>query len=203
MARPPLNLALLVSGNGTSLQNLIDEIAAARLNAKIVRVCASRAGIKAIDRARAAGLPAVVASADQVFHDCDAAHVDLICLAGWLSLLPIPRRWVGSVMNIHPALLPSFGGKGFYGMKVHEAVLAHGCKVSGCTVHFVDDRYDSGPIILQRACPVAEDDTPQTLAARVFEQEKIAYPRAIQLFHEQRLRIEGRIVKVLEANVEC
>jgi len=100
------------------------------------------------------------------------------------------------MMNIHPALLPSFGGKGMYGHHVHEAVLAHGCKVSGCTVHFVDGQYDNGPIILQRACPVLDDDTPQTLAARVFEEEKLAYPEAIQLFAQGRLRIDGRRVRV-------
>jgi phosphoribosylglycinamide formyltransferase 1 len=198
MTRPILNLAVLVSGSGTSLQSLIDEIDAGRLNANIVRVLASRAEIKAIERAQAAGLPAVVASPEQVFNYCEAAHVDLVCLAGWLSLLPIPPAWAGRVMNIHPALLPSFGGRGYYGLKVHQAVLAHGCKVSGCTVHFVDERYDNGPIILQRTCPVAEDDTPQTLAARVFEQEKIAYVQAIRLFQEGRLRIDGRVVKVLE-----
>jgi folate-dependent phosphoribosylglycinamide formyltransferase PurN len=101
------------------------------------------------------------------------------------------------MMNIHPALLPSFGGKGMFGHHVHEAVLAHGCKVSGCTVHFVDEQYDAGPIIVQRACPVLEGDTAQTLAARVFEEEKIAYPEAIRLFAEDRLRLEGRVVRVL------
>src|SRR4029450_5553555 len=99
-------------------------------------------------------------------------------------------------MNIHPALLPSFGGKGMYGRRVHEAVLAHGCKVSGCTVHFVDGSYDTGPIVLQRTCPVADDDTPETLAARVFEEEKVAYPEAIRLFAAGRLKIEGRRVRV-------
>ena len=98
-------------------------------------------------------------------------------------------------MNIHPALLPSFGGKGYYGQKVHQAVLDHGCKVSGCTVHFVDNQYDHGPIILQRTCPVLDDDTPQTLAHRVFEQEKIAYPRAIGLYAAGKLRIDGRRVR--------
>jgi phosphoribosylglycinamide formyltransferase-1 len=101
-------------------------------------------------------------------------------------------------VNIHPALLPSFGGKGLYGHKVHAAVIEHGCKISGCTVHFLDDAYDTGPIILQRACPVLDDDTPQTLAARVFEEEKIAYPEAIRLFQEGKLKIEGRRVRHLQ-----
>jgi phosphoribosylglycinamide formyltransferase-1 len=99
-------------------------------------------------------------------------------------------------MNIHPALLPSFGGKGMYGRRVHQAVLDHGCKVSGCTVHFVDRTYDTGPIILQRTCPVLEEDTAESLAQRVFEEEMIAYPEAIRLFQEGRLRIEGRRVRI-------
>ena len=99
-------------------------------------------------------------------------------------------------MNIHPALLPCFGGKGMYGQKVHQAVLDHGCKVSGCTVHFVDAQYDNGPIILQRVCPVLDDDTPPALAARVFEEEKLAYPEAIRLFAAGRLHIDGRRVRV-------
>ena len=102
-------------------------------------------------------------------------------------------------MNIHPALLPSFGGKGMYGHHVHEAVLAHGCKVSGCTVHFVDNTYDTGPIIVQRTCPVLEGDTPDTLAARVFEQEKLAYPEAIRLFAAGRLQLDGQRVNILPA----
>ncbi len=100
-------------------------------------------------------------------------------------------------MNIHPALLPSFGGKGMYGLRVHQAVLEQGCKVSGCTVHFVDGAYDTGPIILQRTCPVLEDDTPEMLAHRVFEEEQIAFPEAIRLYQEGRLRIEGQRVRVI------
>ncbi|WP_428937300.1 phosphoribosylglycinamide formyltransferase [Fontivita pretiosa] len=206
MTHGPINLAVLVSGSGTTLQNLIDAIASRQLDARIRLVIGSRPDIQALDRARAAGIPAHVVDRRQfpdvasfsrrVFELIDAAGVDLVCLAGWLCLLEIPAQWQGRVMNIHPALLPSFGGKGMYGRRVHEAVLAHGCKVSGCTVHFVDQNYDTGPIILQRTCPVLEDDTPQTLARRVFEQEKIAYPQAIRLFAEGRLRIEGRRVRI-------
>jgi folate-dependent phosphoribosylglycinamide formyltransferase PurN len=101
-------------------------------------------------------------------------------------------------MNIHPALLPSFGGKGMFGAKVHEAVINHGCKVSGCTVHFLDNSYDTGPIIIQRACPVLDDDTPATLAHRVFDEEKVAYPEAIRLFQLGKLRVEGRRVRVID-----
>jgi len=103
-------------------------------------------------------------------------------------------------MNIHPALLPSFGGQGMYGARVHQAVLDHGCKVSGCTVHFVDGAFDSGPIILQRTCPVLEDDDAKSLAHRVFEQEKLAYPEAISMFAQGRLKIEGRRVRVCIRN---
>jgi folate-dependent phosphoribosylglycinamide formyltransferase PurN len=117
--------------------------------------------------------------------------VDLVVQGGWLCLWKIPPRYENRVMNIHPALLPCFGGQGMWGHHVHEAVLAAGCKVSGCTVHFCTNEYDKGPIIVQRTCPVADDDTPDTLAERVFEQECIAYPQAIRWFAEGRLRVEG------------
>jgi len=202
-----LRLAVLLSGSGTTLQNMVDQIKAGTLDASVELVIGSREGLKGIDRAKAAGLkhlvfprkqyPDVPSYSRDVFGAIDSAGADLICLAGWLCLLDIPARYAGRMMNIHPALLHSFGGKGMYGHHVHEAVLAHGCKVSGCTVHFVDNTYDTGPIILQRTCPVMEQDTPDTLAARVFEQERIAYPEAIRLFAAGRLKIEGRTVKVL------
>jgi formyltetrahydrofolate-dependent phosphoribosylglycinamide formyltransferase len=207
MDRAPIKLAVLISGSGTTLQNLADCIRARSLNAKIAAVVASRADIKGIDRAREAGLPLhlvertkypdIAAFSRDIFKICTDADVELICLGGWLSLLDIPDAFVNRIMNIHPALLPSFGGTGMYGKRVHQTVLDHGCKVSGCTVHFVDRVYDNGPIILQRTCPVMEDDTPETLAHRVFEEEKIAYPRAIQLFQENRLRVDGRRVRII------
>ena len=126
----------------------------------------------------------------------DDAQVDLVCLAGFLSYWIIPDRFDGRVMNIHPALLPSFGGKGMFGHHVHEAVLACGCRVSGCTVHFVNNEYDAGPIILQRAVQAYADDTPDTLAARVFREECVAYPEAVRLFAEGRLRVEDGVVHV-------
>jgi phosphoribosylglycinamide formyltransferase-1 len=208
MSSAPLDLAVLVSGSGTTLQNLIDRIADGTLRARIRLVRGSRPGLLGTQRAEAAGIPTAVVNRRQ-FADCasfsrevftlvDRAEVSLICLAGWLCLLDIPPRFTGRAMNIHPALLPSpFGGRGMFGRHVHEAVLAHGCKVSGCTVHFVDAAYDTGPIILQRTCIVAEDDTPDTLAKRVFEQEKIAYLDAIRLFAEGRLIVHGRHVRVL------
>jgi phosphoribosylglycinamide formyltransferase-1 len=123
-----------------------------------------------------------------------AAKVELVVQGGWLCLWKIPACYENRVMNIHPALLPSFGGQGMWGHHVHEAVLEAGCKVSGCTVHFCTNEYDKGPIIVQRACEVKEADSPETLAARVFEQECIAYPQAIRLFAEGRLLVkDGRV----------
>jgi phosphoribosylglycinamide formyltransferase 1 len=207
--KSPLKLAVLLSGSGTTLQNLIDQINAGALDAKINIVIGSRPELLGVQRAADAKLMNfvvdrqsfvdVAAFSKAVFSLCDDAGVDLVVLAGWLCLLELPEKYAGRVMNIHPALLPSpFGGKGMYGAKVHEAVLSHGCKVSGCTVHFVDAQYDNGPIIVQRVCEVRDDDTPATLAARVFEEEKIAYPQAIRLFAEGRLKIDGRRVRVTE-----
>lgn len=203
----PLNLAVLVSGSGTTLQNLLDRIAAGQLDARVRLVIGSRPNLLGIERAARAGVPSVVIErarheslasfSRDIFRRCDDAGADLVCLGGWLTLLDLPQNYVGRVMNIHPALLPSFGGQGLYGRRVHQAVLDHGCKVSGCTVHFLDATYDTGPIILQRTCPVAEDDTPESLAHRVFEEEKIAYPQAIRLYQSGRLKLEGRRVRVL------
>jgi len=204
-----INLIVLISGSGTTLQNLIDQIASNQLNAKIILVIASKPGIKGIEIANAVKLPVCVVDRSQflsvneyskrVFTEINRLQVDLICLCGWLCLLNIPMRYTHRIINIHPAMLPSFGGKGMYGKRVHQAVLDYGAKVSGCTVHFVDNEYDAGPIILQRSVEVLEDDTVQTLAARVFEQERIALPEAIRLFQENRLTIEGRCVHVRAA----
>jgi phosphoribosylglycinamide formyltransferase 1 len=202
----PINLAILVSGSGTTLQNLLDLIASHKLDARIRLVIGSREGLLGVERAKRAGIPAEVVDrkslpdpatfSHRVFQLIDRADVDLVCLAGWLCLLNLPEKYHNRVMNIHPALLPSFGGKGMYGAKVHQAVLDHGCKVSGCTVHFVDSAYDSGPIIIQRTCPVLDEDTASTLAHRVFEEEKIAYPEAIRLFAHDRTKIDGRRVRI-------
>ena len=209
MASSPIRLAVLVSGSGTTLQNLIDQIASAKLDAVINIVIASRTGLQALERAATAklanfvvnrsGFESVGEFSKAVFGLIDDSGIDLVCLAGWLSLLEIPEKFAGKVMNIHPALLPSFGGKGMYGAKVHQAVLDFGCKLSGCTVHFVDGGFDTGPIILQQSCSVADDDTAETLAAKVFELEKVAYPEAIQLFAAGRLVINGRRVQMTDA----
>jgi phosphoribosylglycinamide formyltransferase-1 len=202
---PPIRLAVCVSGGGTTLQNLIDRIRSRKLRAEIVQVVASRPRIAAIARAEAARIPLALAKynsrsnsefSKSVFDAIRHSHSELVVLAGFLSLLRIPPEYRGRVINIHPALIPSFCGKGFYGAKVHQAVLQSGVKISGCTVHFVDNDYDNGPIILQRAVPVQEGDTPGTLAARVFKEECKALPDAITQYAEGRLQISGRRVNV-------
>lgn len=204
MPQKPIILAVLASGSGTTLQNMLNRIADGSLNAKISLFIASKPGIKAIDRAQKAGIPTFIIQrkefsslesfSDKIFNTIEAHHAELTCLAGYLSHLKIPPSWDCRVMNIHPALLPSFGGKGMFGHHVHEAVLAHGCKISGCTVHYVNNDYDAGPIIIQRTCPAFDTDTPDDLAHRVFEEEKIAYPDAIRLHLQGKLRVSGRKV---------
>jgi formyltetrahydrofolate-dependent phosphoribosylglycinamide formyltransferase len=203
----PLRLAVLLSGSGTTLQNLIDRIQAGSLRAEIVQVISSVPEAFGLERARRAGLPTAVvtrkeagsreAFSERIFTLCRQARAELVVMAGFLQIITVPEDFTNRVMNIHPALIPAFCGKGYYGHKVHEAVLAYGVKVSGCTVHFADNEYDHGAIILQRTLPVLDDDTPDTLAARVFEQECEAYPEALQAFADGRLRIEGRRVLVL------
>jgi formyltetrahydrofolate-dependent phosphoribosylglycinamide formyltransferase len=199
-------LAVLLSASGTTLQNLIDRIADGRLQAQIVLVISSSESVYGIERAERAGIPTAVverrdcASREEfsqgIFERCWGAQVDLVCLAGFLQLITIPEDFRNRVMNIHPSLIPAFCGKGYYGQRVHEAALEKGVKVTGCTVHFADNLYDHGPIIVQRAVPVLDDDDADTLAARVFEQECEAYPEAIRLFAEGRLRVEGQRVYV-------
>jgi phosphoribosylglycinamide formyltransferase-1 len=205
---PPIRLAVCVSGSGTTLQNLIDLIRARRLRAEIVQVVASRPRIGAIARAEAARIPLALASrtahsrdelSASVFDPIRRSEADLVILGGFLALVKIPPDYKGRVINIHPALIPAFCGKGYYGAKVHQAVLDSGVKVSGCTVHFADDAYDNGPIILQRTVPVLEDDTAETLAARVFKEECRALAEAIDLYAAGRLRIEGCRVRVAPA----
>ncbi len=205
----PVRLAVLLSGSGTTLQNFIDEIAAGRLGARVVLVIASRPDAGGLERARQAGIPAVVV-ARRDFADVDrfndALHVqlaqhavDLVLLAGFLSPFQLRGRYAGRVLNIHPALIPAFCGKGFYGDRVHPAVLDSGVKVSGCTVHFADDQYDHGPIVLQGVVPVLDDDTPQTLAGRVHAIENELYPEAVRLWAAGRLEIVGRKVRIKPA----
>jgi phosphoribosylglycinamide formyltransferase-1 len=206
---PPIRLAVCVSGGGTTLQNLIDRIAGGALRAEIVRVLASKPQIGAIERAEAAGIPVTVEER-RAYHGLDEFSVavfapirrdraDLVILGGFLALVGIPPDYEGRVMNIHPALIPSFCGKGYHGAVIHQDAIATGVKVSGCTVHFADATYDTGPIILQRAVPVLDDDTAESLAARVFRAECEALPEAIALYAAGRLAVEGRRVRVLES----
>jgi phosphoribosylglycinamide formyltransferase-1 len=180
-----VRLVVLISGSGTTLQNLIDRTCDGRLAAEIAGVVASKPGIAGVARAEAAGLPVAVVErgpefAGRVFAAVRGWKPDLVILAGWLHLLPIPPDFRGKVLNIHPSLLPAFGGKGMYGRHVHEAVLASGATESGCTVHFADDSYDTGPVVAQRSVPVLPGDTPDSLAARVFAAECELYPEAIR-----------------------
>ena len=199
-----MRVAVLISGSGRTLQNFIELSRAGRLPIEIVLVVSSRADVAGVERGRKAGIPVeVIARRGRSLEEfsravtvaVDAARVDLVLMAGWLCRWQIPPAYENRVMNIHPALLPKHGGQGFYGHHVHEAVLAAGDAESGCTVHFANNEYDAGPIILQRRVPVLPGDTADALADRVFEQECIAYPEAIRLFAEGRLRVErGRVV---------
>jgi phosphoribosylglycinamide formyltransferase-1 len=202
----PVRLAVLITGGGSTLANFLTKIASGTLLAEVPLVVASRADCGGIPRARDAGLRCEVVDrrrysnvaefSDAIFNLCRDTRVDLVTLAGFLALIEIPADFQFRVMNIHPALIPAFCGKGYYGHKVHEAVLERGAKVSGCTVHFADNHYDHGPIILQSPVYVHDDDTPDTLAARVFAAECEAYPLAVRLFAEGRLQVEGRRVNI-------
>jgi len=187
----PIRLAILLSGSGRTLDNLLEWIAAGRLAATVEVVIASRGDVRGVEVARRAGVTTHVlpqgaqstaAWSAEIFAACRAAKADLVVMAGFLKLVEIPSDFAGRVINIHPALLPAFGGKGFHGLHVHRAVLTRGCTVSGCTVHLVDNEYDHGRILLQKTVPVLPDDTPESLAARVFAVECQALPEAIARF---------------------
>ncbi len=205
-----IRIAILVSGHGrgSNMAAIIDACQRGEVDGQVVLVIGTRREAPALQRAAEKGVPTCVISprnlseeeyAQRLLHALGGAKVDLVCLAGYMRLLPTPvvQSYAGRVMNIHPALLPLFGGKGMYGEHVHRAVLDSGMKVSGCTVHFVDEHYDTGPIIVQRCVPVEEEDTWETLAARVLVQEHQAYVQAVKLFAQGRLRIEGRRVRIL------
>lgn len=200
-----VRVGVLLSGSGTTLQNILDHIERGELDASVCFVISSRADAYGLERARKQGIPALtVARKEYTLHAFNEAlwgeirkfDAGLIVLAGFMCFLEVPEDFMGRIMNIHPALIPAFCGAGMYGHHVHEAVLEYGVKVSGATVHFVDAEYDHGPIILQETVPVLDDDTPGALAERVQAKERELYPRAIQLFSEGRLVIEGRRVKI-------
>jgi phosphoribosylglycinamide formyltransferase 1 len=201
-----LRVAVLLSGSGTTLQNFIDLAAAGRLPVQIVLALSSRPDAFGLERAQKAGIPAMVlrpkdfASLDEftkaVFTRVEERGAELVCLAGFMVRLGIPKKWQNRVMNVHPALLPAFGGQGMYGHFVHESVLATGSKITGATVHFVDCEYDHGPVILQKAVEVRDDDDRETLAERVQAAERAIYPEAVRLFAAGRLVVAGRRVRI-------
>jgi len=192
----PVRLGVLLSGSGRTLQNLIDRIQDGSLPARIEVVISSHPNVKGLERAEKKKIPAVTvdyksfpdprAFSDAITQQLDRHPVDLVVMAGFIRRYLFPKKYEGRVLNIHPALLPDFGGKGFHGEKVHEAVLKAGAKESGCTVHIADLEYDRGPIVLQKRVPVLPGDTAETLAARVFEAECEAYPEAIRRLAAER-----------------
>lgn len=203
-----LKIAVLASGRGSNLKALLNASDTGRLSAEIVLVGSNKADAGALEIARKRGIPTCHLSSQQFesSEEMDQAlletlrehQAEVVALAGYLKKIgsAIIREYKNKILNIHPALLPAFGGKGMYGAKVHQAVLDYGCKVTGVTVHLVDEEYDSGPPILQRCVPVQQDDTVETLAARVLQQEHVIYAEALQLFAECRVEVHGRQVLI-------
>ena len=208
------NIAVLVSGGGTNLQALIDAQGRGELvNGRIAAVIASKPGVYALERAAAAGIPGyVVARKDYpssrdmtvaLVEKLRSLDIDLVVLAGFMTILTeeMVHAFPNAILNVHPALIPSFCGPGYYGLYVHEKALEYGVKLSGATVHFVSEECDGGPIVLQKAVPVEEGDTPETLQRRIMEQaEWVLLPQAVSLFCQGRLRVEGRVVRILPGN---
>jgi phosphoribosylglycinamide formyltransferase 1 len=195
LARGPVGLAVLLSGSGRTLHSLLRVIATGGFDCAVRVVVSSKPGVRGLDIASEAGVPAVVlqrgefptdeAYSDAVYRAIRPHEVELILLAGFLRKLVVPPEWDGRILNIHPALLPemaSAAGKGFYGERVHAAVLASGATQSGATVHVVDNGYDTGPVVMRTAVPVLLDDNPHSLAERVFEAERELYPAAIRRY---------------------
>ena len=210
----PTRLAVLVSGGGTTLQYIINKIEAGRLNASVEVVIGSTRDAYALKRAEKHSIPhnavhrrdfakfgadALARFNQEMLKILDGYTVDLVILAGFMSLLTpeFVRKYPNRIMNTHPALIPAFCGDKMYGDRVHKAVLEYGVKFTGCTIHFVDEVYDHGPIILQKVVPVLPDDTLETLRARVQAEEKKLYVEAIQLFSEGRLQVKDRHVIIL------
>ena len=204
-----LRIGVLLSGEGTTFESLCEAIDAGRVPGDVVVVIASKPQAGGLARAARRGIPAVaiprkahpdVREFNDRIHEALAEHrVDFVACLGFLSPFELRGRYDGRAINTHPALIPAFCGKGFYGHSVHEAVLEYGVKVSGCTVHFADNQYDHGPVIVQRAVPVLDNDTPESLAARVFEAECEAYPEALRLIAAGRVRVAGRRVRIAPA----
>jgi phosphoribosylglycinamide formyltransferase-1 len=202
-----LRIGVLLSGNGTSLENLLAHIDSGEVPGRIAVVISSRADAFGLERARRRGIPALTVSRrehpdlndfNDALHDALAPYdVELVALLGFLSLFQLRGRYEGRALNVHPALIPAFSGTGFYGRRVYEAVLASGVKLTGATVHFTDDEYDHGPILLQEAVPVQAEDTAETLAERVTEIERRLVPEAIRLIAEGRVEIKDGTTRIL------
>ncbi len=198
-------LAVLISGGGTTLRNLIETNERRELQAEIALVIASQPRAGGLNFAHTASIPSIVVDhrhhreladfSETIFGHCRAAQIDLVVLAGFLRRVLIPADFVNRVINIHPSLIPAFCGQGKYGVHVHSAVLEYGCKMSGCTVHFVDNEYDHGPIIAQESVPVVDNDTSETLAQRVFQTECQLFPQVINAIAAGRVSIDNRQVK--------
>ncbi|TWU26095.1 phosphoribosylglycinamide formyltransferase [Bythopirellula polymerisocia] len=203
----PIRLAVLISGGGRTLENILHLAAEGTLPVDVRLVISSNRRAGGLQYAHEARIPSAVFERKQfasdeafgtaVFNSCREAEVDYVAMAGFLKLAPVPEDFAGRVLNIHPSLIPSFCGHGMYGHHVHEAVLDYGAKVTGCTVHFVDNEYDRGPIIWQQPVPVFDDDTADTLAARVFEAEKESYPHVLKLLAAGKIHVDGRRVTIV------
>jgi len=202
----PLRVAVLISGGGTTLRNLIEKIAAEKLWIKIALVVSSTPQAIGLQYATDGEIPVSIVDwkshestesfSEAVFGACRAAAADLVVMGGFLKHVLIPPDFDNRVINIHPSLIPAFCGEGFYGARVHQAALDYGVKVSGCTVHLVDNHYDHGPVVAQQSVPVLPDDDAATLAARIFEVECDLYPQVLQAFAEGRVTIDGRKIAV-------
>ena len=210
----PLRLAVFASGGGTNFQAILDAVERGTLPLTVALCLSNTPKAGALMRARRHGVSTAIL--DPCDFETEAAYVaklmavldehgvNFIVLAGYMRKIPaaVVEAFRGRMLNIHPALLPSFGGKGLYGRRVHEAVLAYGARWTGVTVHLVDEEYDTGPIVLQEPVPVLADDTPETLAERVLRIEHRLYPQALRLFAEGRVSVEGRIVRIEEETPE-
>ena len=200
-------IAVFASGSGSDFQSVIDENEREPF-CEISLLVATKEGIYALERAKAHNIEAIVRSKkdfpsneemfEDIIRELNARNIDFVVLAGYLNMIAenFVKAFPDRIINIHPSLIPSFCGKGYYGLNVHRAALEYGVKISGCTVHFVDEHYDSGAIILQRCVPVLEDDTPETLQARVLEEEHRALPEAVRLLTTGKVRKEGRKVVI-------
>jgi phosphoribosylglycinamide formyltransferase-1 len=203
---PPLRIIVLISGGGTTLANLIQARESGQLQAEIVHVISSNPNAAGLKFAEQQGIPATtierkkhpdnIQFSQAIFDLCRREQVDFVVLGGFLKKLVIPSDYVNRVINIHPSLIPAFCGQGMFGMNVHRAVIEYGCKLSGCTVHFVDNEYDHGPIIAQVPVEVHTGDTAEQLAARIFQAECQIYPEVINALAQQRLTIEQRQVSL-------